>query len=45
MPIIDKIFGKSPFKPLVEHATCVIECIELITPVIDAWINEDWDAI
>jgi len=45
MPIIDKIFGKSPFKPLVEHATCVIECIELITPVVDAWFKEDWDAI
>lgn len=45
MPIIDRIFGKSPFKPLVEHATCVIECIELITPVIDAWFNEDWDGI
>jgi predicted phosphate transport protein (TIGR00153 family) len=45
MPIIDKIFGKSPFKPLVAHAKCVIECIELITPVVDAWINEDWDAI
>ncbi len=45
MPIIDKIFGKSPFKPLVEHATCVIECIELITPVVDAWFNEDWDEI
>ena len=45
MPIIDRIFGKSPFKPLVEHATCVIECIELITPVIDAWFNKDWDEI
>lgn len=45
MPIIDRIFGKSPFKPLVEHATCVIECIELITPVIDAWFNKDWDLI
>lgn len=45
MTIIDKLFRKSPFKPLVEHAKSVLECIELINPVIDAWFAEKWDEI
>jgi len=45
MTIIDKIFRKSPFKPLVEHAQSVQECVELIDPVIQAWFAEQWDEI
>lgn len=45
MAIIDKLFRKSPFKPLIEHAKKVLECIDLINPVIDAWLDEQWNEI
>ena len=43
MALLDKLFGKSPFGPVIEHAKKVYECIELINPVIKAWLREDWD--
>jgi predicted phosphate transport protein (TIGR00153 family) len=45
MTIIDRLFRKSPFKPLMEHAKKVLECVELINPVIEAWFDENWDEI
>ncbi len=34
MPLLDKLFGKSPFGPVIEHAKKVYECIDLVNPVI-----------
>jgi len=45
MPLLDKLFRKSPFGPVIEHAEKVYECIELINPVIKAWLREDWNEI
>jgi len=45
MPLLDKLFGKSPFGPIIEHAKKVYECIDLVNPVIQAWLNEDWKQI
>jgi uncharacterized protein len=42
MTIIDKLFRKSPFKPLIDHAQCVLECVEMVDPVVDAWFAERW---
>jgi len=45
MAILDMLFKKSPFGPSIEHSKKVQECIELINPVIKAWLREDWDEI
>jgi predicted phosphate transport protein (TIGR00153 family) len=45
MPLLDKLFGKSPFGPVIEHAKKVYECIDLVNPVIKAWLSEDWKQI
>ena len=45
MTLLDKLFRKSPFVPIIEHAKKVYECDELINPVIKAWLREDWDEI
>ena len=45
MTILDMLFKKSPFGPIIEHSKKVQECIELINPVIKAWLREDWDEI
>lgn len=45
MPLLDKLFGKSPFGPVIQHAKKVYECIGLVNPVIQAWLQEDWDKI
>lgn len=42
MHILEKLFAKSPFGPLIEHAKKVNECIELITPLTEVWLKEDW---
>ena len=39
--IIQELFGKSPFGPLVEHAKKVHECVEVIRPLMEALVNED----
>ena len=43
MALLDKLLRKSPFGPIIEHAKKVYECVELINPVIKAWLREDWD--
>ena len=45
MSLIAELFGKSPFGPLVEHSKTVHECVELIQPLLEALIREDYDEI
>ena len=45
MRVLDKIFGSSPFNQLHEHAKKVHECVELIRPLADAMLTEDYDKI
>ncbi|TFH48792.1 MAG: DUF47 family protein, partial [Methanothrix sp.] len=45
MNIIQELFGKSPFGPLVEHTEKVHECVEVIRPLMEALVNEDYDEI
>lgn len=45
MKIIQELFGKSPFGPLVEHTKKVHECVEVIRPLMEALVNEDYDEI
>jgi predicted phosphate transport protein (TIGR00153 family) len=42
MSIIQELFGKSPFGPLVEHTKKVTECVEIIRPLMEALVNEDY---
>lgn len=42
MSLIAELFGKSPFGPLVEHSKKVHECIELVKPLMEALIAEDY---
>jgi predicted phosphate transport protein (TIGR00153 family) len=41
MNIIQDLFGKSPFGPLVEHTKKVHECVEMLRPLMEALVNED----
>jgi hypothetical protein len=45
MNIIKELFSKSPFGPLVEHTKKVHECVEMIRPLMEALVNEDYDEI
>ncbi|MDX1774963.1 MAG: TIGR00153 family protein [Desulfobulbales bacterium] len=45
MSIIQELFGKSPFGPLVEHTKKVHECVEVIRPLMEALVNEDYEEI
>ncbi len=45
MGIIQDLFGKSPFGPLVEHSKKVHECVEMIWPLLEALIDEDYPKI
>jgi len=42
---IGELFGKSPFGPLVEHSKKVHECVELLWPLLEALVEEDYDRI
>jgi predicted phosphate transport protein (TIGR00153 family) len=39
MSIISKLFGKSPFEPLYQHMMKVKECVDLVRPLMDAFIK------
>lgn len=43
MRTIEKLFGKSPFGPLVEHTRRVHATVELIRPFLEAYLAGDWD--
>ena len=45
MSIIGDLFGQSPFGPMVEHAKKVHECVEMVRPLMDALVNENWDEV
>jgi predicted phosphate transport protein (TIGR00153 family) len=45
MSVIQELFGKSPFGPLVEHTKKVTECVEVIRPMMEALVNEDYGEI
>ena len=42
MSIIQEIFSGSPFGPLVEHTKKVHECVEVIGPIMEALIHENY---
>lgn len=42
---IADLFGKSPFGPIVEHSKKVHECVELLWPLLEALVQEDYDQI
>jgi len=43
--LIEELFGKSPFGPIVEHSKKVHECVELLWPLMEALLDEDYDQI
>ncbi|KPK76094.1 MAG: hypothetical protein AMJ79_08210, partial [Phycisphaerae bacterium SM23_30] len=45
MKVFDKFFGPSPFKQLHEHAKKVHECVELLRPLADALLAENYQKI
>lgn len=45
MAIIQNLFGKSPFGPIVEHAKKVHECLEMIKPLMEALAYENYELI
>lgn len=45
MSLLGQLFGKSPFAALVEHTKKVHECVELIRPLADALLEEDYEKI
>jgi predicted phosphate transport protein (TIGR00153 family) len=45
MGLIQELFGKSPFGPLVEHTKKVHECVKLVRPLMEAVIAEDYKKV
>ena len=45
MSIISKLFGKSPFEPLYLHMSKVKECVDLVRPLMDAFLKEETQCI
>ena len=45
MALISEMFGRSPVSQLVEHARKVHECVELVKPLMEALIAEDYERI
>jgi predicted phosphate transport protein (TIGR00153 family) len=43
MRTFHQLFGKSPFVLLVEHTRRVHRTVELIRPLFEAFLDEDWD--
>ena len=43
MRTFHQLFGKSPFTLLVEHTRRVHRTVELIRPLFEAFLSEDWD--
>lgn len=40
MSIISKLFGKSPFEPLHQHMLKVKDCVDLLKPLMDAFLAD-----
>jgi len=45
MSIISKLFGKSPFEPLYQHMCKVKKCVDLIQPLMQAFIDENFEEV
>lgn len=45
MPLIQELFGRSPFGPLVEHTKKVHECMQFIRPLLEAVAKEDYKEV
>ncbi len=45
MGVLDRFFAPSPFVQLHEHAKKVHECVELIRPLVNALLAEDYEKI
>jgi len=45
MGIIDKVFGASPFGPLLDHAQKVHECVKLICPLMETLIKGKFEKV
>jgi predicted phosphate transport protein (TIGR00153 family) len=45
MGIVNELFGRSPFGPIVEHSKKVHECVEMIWPLMEALAEEDFQEI
>jgi len=45
MSLIQELFGRSPFGPMVEHTKKVHECIELVKPIMEALAHENFEEI
>ena len=45
MSLISKVFGATPFGPLLEHAKKVHECVKLIGPLMEAMTKEDYEEV
>lgn len=45
MSIISKLFGKSPFEPLYQHMLKVKECVDLVRPLIDALLAQNYEEL
>ncbi|MDE0884589.1 MAG: TIGR00153 family protein [Myxococcota bacterium] len=45
MSWIDKLVGRSPIGPMQEHMRVAVECAKQVTPLIDAMVTGDDDAI
>lgn len=42
-PTIASLFGRSPIKPIQEHMEAVCECVALLSPFVDALVQEEFD--
>jgi len=45
MGLIGDLFGKSPFKALVQHTRKVHECVRLVKPLMEACMREDYEEV
>ncbi len=45
MSIISKLFGKSPFEPLYKHMCKVKKCVDMVRPLMDALVDDDYERI
>ncbi len=45
MSIISKLIGKSPFEPLFQHMLKVKECVDLVKPLMESFIDGDQNKV
>ena len=43
--LIERVFGSSPFQPMVEHTKKVRECVLLVKPLLEALVAEDYEEV